>query len=111
MNSLSTRSKPKSNIVLNPGAQRKQHVSPHPRQHHLHVRTRATGHCTPYTAVKDTMLTIAPGEFVSVVGPTGCGKSTLLNIAPGLLAPSSGRVTVFDTPLAGASNRQAGYMF
>ena len=57
------------------------------------------------------MLTIAPGEFVSVVGPTGCGKSTLLNIAPGLLAPSSGRVTVFDTPLAGASNRQAGYMF
>ena len=26
-----------------------------------------------YTAVADTTLAIAPGEFVSVVGPTGCG--------------------------------------
>ncbi len=26
-----------------------------------------------YTAVKDTTLRVAPGEFVSVVGPTGCG--------------------------------------
>ena len=39
-----------------------------------------------YTAVKDTTLRIAPGEFVSVVGPTGCGKSTLLNVGAGLLA-------------------------
>ena len=37
-----------------------------------------------YTAVRDTTLAIAPGEFVSVVGPTGCGKSTLLNVAAGL---------------------------
>ena len=44
-----------------------------------------------YTAVSDTSLAIAPGEFVSVVGPTGCGKSTLLNVGAGLLAPSSGR--------------------
>jgi NitT/TauT family transport system ATP-binding protein len=35
---------------------------------------------------------VAPGEFVSVVGPTGCGKSTLLNVGAGLLAPSRGRV-------------------
>jgi NitT/TauT family transport system ATP-binding protein len=34
-----------------------------------------------YTAVRDTTLRVAPGEFVSVVGPTGCGKSTLLNVA------------------------------
>src|SRR6185436_13933887 len=43
-----------------------------------------------YTAVKDVSLSIADGEFVSVVGPTGCGKSTLLNVAAGLLKPSSG---------------------
>ncbi len=43
-----------------------------------------------YTAVRDVTLDIAPGEFVSVVGPTGCGKSTLLNVAAGLLEPSSG---------------------
>ena len=63
-----------------------------------------------YTAVTDTTLSIAPGEFVSVVGPTGCGKSTLLNLAAGLLATSSGHVRVEGATLAGL-NRRAGYMF
>ncbi|KAA6133102.1 MULTISPECIES: ABC transporter ATP-binding protein [Cupriavidus] len=63
-----------------------------------------------YTAVKDVSLAIAPGEFVSVVGPTGCGKSTLLNVGAGLLAPSSGQVRVFGEPLTGI-NARAGYMF
>lgn len=63
-----------------------------------------------YTAVADTQLHIAPGEFVSVVGPTGCGKSTLLNVGAGLLEPSSGSVRVFGEPLHGI-NRRAGYMF
>ena len=64
----------------------------------------------PYTAVRDTTLAIAPGEFVSVVGPTGCGKSTLLNVAAGLLAPSAGIVRVHGETLAGI-NAHAGYMF
>jgi len=63
-----------------------------------------------YTAISDVTLAVGAGEFVSVVGPTGCGKSTLLNVAAGLLAPSSGTVAVFGTPLAGI-NRRAGYMF
>ncbi|MGY8524150.1 ABC transporter ATP-binding protein [Paracidovorax citrulli] len=63
-----------------------------------------------YTAVKDVSLSIAPGEFVSVVGPTGCGKSTLLNVGAGLLAPSTGEVKVFGEPLTGI-NARAGYMF
>jgi NitT/TauT family transport system ATP-binding protein len=63
-----------------------------------------------YTAVRDVTLDVAPGEFVSVVGPTGCGKSTLLNVAAGLLEPSSGTVHVFGAPLLGI-NRRAGYMF
>ena len=63
-----------------------------------------------YTAVKDATLTVAAGEFVSVVGPTGCGKSTLLNVAAGLLQPSSGHVRVQGAPLSGI-NRRAGYMF
>jgi NitT/TauT family transport system ATP-binding protein len=71
------------------------------------------GRSEPYTAVADTTLAVAKGEFVSVVGPTGCGKSTLLNVAAGLLAPSSGTVEVFGTPLLAAAgvNRRAGYMF
>jgi NitT/TauT family transport system ATP-binding protein len=63
-----------------------------------------------YTAVRDVTLTVAAGEFVSVVGPTGCGKSTLLNVAAGLLAPSSGAVHSFGQALAGV-NARAGYMF
>ena len=63
-----------------------------------------------YTAVSSTTLNVAPGEFVSVVGPTGCGKSTLLNVAAGLLRPSSGDIRVFGEPLRGINSR-AGYMF
>ena len=63
-----------------------------------------------YTAIRDTTLRVAPGEFVSVVGPTGCGKSTLLNVAVGLLEPSAGRAEVFGEPLGGL-NRKAGYLF
>src|ERR1041385_1579984 len=63
-----------------------------------------------YTAVRNTTLQVAPGEFVSVVGPTGCGKSTLLNVAVGLLQPSAGTTRVYGEPLAGL-NRKAGYLF
>src|SRR5262245_38122250 len=63
-----------------------------------------------YTAVRNTTLRVAAGEFVSVIGPTGCGKSTLLNVAAGLLEPSGGSVTVFGDRLIGL-NRHAGYLF
>ena len=63
-----------------------------------------------YTAIRDATLTVRPGEFVSVVGPTGCGKSTLLNVAAGLLAPSAGGVRIDGEPLEGL-NREAGYIF
>ena len=63
-----------------------------------------------YTAVQEVSLSVAAGEFVSVVGPTGCGKSTLLNVGAGLLQPSTGAVRVFGQPLQGINTR-AGYMF
>ncbi len=75
----------------------------------LTVAFRLTGGAV-YTAVRDTSLKVAEGEFVSIVGPTGCGKSTLLNAAAGLLAPSSGRVEIFGNALTGL-NRTAGYLF
>lgn len=63
-----------------------------------------------YTAVERASLSVADGEFVSIVGPTGCGKSTLLNVAAGLLVPSSGKAEIFGRGLDGL-NRQAGYLF
>src|SRR5438046_4129143 len=63
-----------------------------------------------YAAVERASLSVGDGEFVAIVGPTGCGKSTLLNVAAGLVSPSSGRIDIFGTPLAGL-NRQAGYLF
>src|SRR5487761_2784068 len=63
-----------------------------------------------YTAIADVSLTVADGEFLSVVGPTGCGKSTILNMIAGLLTPSEGSVSVFGEPLR-SLNRQVGYLF
>ena len=37
-------------------------------------------------------LTIAQGEFVSIIGPSGCGKSTLLHLLATLDAPDSGEI-------------------
>jgi NitT/TauT family transport system ATP-binding protein len=37
-------------------------------------------------------LSIAEGEFVTIVGPSGCGKSTLLNLIVGLLRSSTGQI-------------------
>ncbi|WP_353475760.1 ABC transporter ATP-binding protein (plasmid) [Salipiger sp. H15] len=45
-------------------------------------------------ALQDMDLTIRQGEFVSLLGPSGCGKSTALRMISGLLAPSSGQITV-----------------
>src|SRR5438477_10581419 len=48
----------------------------------------------PLRALDHVSLSIAEGEFVSVLGPSGCGKSTLMLIAAGLVPPSSGSVRV-----------------
>ncbi len=43
-------------------------------------------------ALTNTNVSVAAGEFVSIVGPSGCGKSTLLRLASGLIAPTSGSI-------------------
>ena len=43
-----------------------------------------------HTVFEDLWLSIAPGEFVCVIGHSGCGKSTILNILAGLDQPSEG---------------------
>lgn len=43
-------------------------------------------------AVAPCDLSVARGEFVSIIGPSGCGKSTLLRLASGLDKPTTGDI-------------------
>jgi NitT/TauT family transport system ATP-binding protein len=63
-----------------------------------------------YTALRDLDLTVAPGEFCSVVGPTGCGKSTALTLVSGLERPTAGTVRVHGEPVTGVTPG-VGFMF
>jgi ABC-2 type transport system ATP-binding protein len=45
-------------------------------------------------ALNDCTLSIPPGRLVGLVGPNGAGKSTLLGLACGLIAPTSGSISV-----------------
>ena len=60
-------------------------------------------------ALKDISLSVAPGEFVAIIGQSGCGKSTLLSLISGILEPTDGAVLVDGVPVAGPS-RKVGYM-
>jgi NitT/TauT family transport system ATP-binding protein len=53
-------------------------------------------------ALTDINLSIASGEFVSLIGPSGCGKSTLLRLIANLIEPTSG-----DLIVNGKSAKQA----
>lgn len=53
---------------------------------------------TTVQALQNIDLSVAAGEFVTLVGPSGCGKSTLLMIAAGLEQPSAGVVLVDGHP-------------
>jgi NitT/TauT family transport system ATP-binding protein len=60
-------------------------------------------------ALRDTSFSIAPGEFVAIIGQSGCGKSTLLSLISGILKPTDGVVLVDGKPVNGPS-RKVGYM-
>lgn len=71
------------------------------------------------SVLKDVLLSIAEGEFVSIVGTSGSGKTTLLNIIGGLDRAWEGEVEVAghamgklgDRALSALRNRKIGFVF
>ncbi len=64
------------------------------------------------TALDGIDLTIASGEFVSLIGPSGCGKSTLLRLIGDLTSPTAGEVRVNGKPARQARlDRDYGMVF
>src|SRR5438046_1165204 len=55
-------------------------------------------------------LSLAEGEFVSIVGTSASGKTTLLKVAAGLVAPGGGAVQMGGVPVKGFS-REAAIVF
>src|SRR5690606_6503359 len=70
-------------------------------------------------ALAGVSLTVAPNEYVAIMGPSGSGKSTLMNIIGCLDTPTSGeyflngqRVSeMTDNELAVVRNREIGFVF
>jgi nitrate/nitrite transport system ATP-binding protein len=55
----------------------------------------------PRLVLRNVSLSIARGEFVSMLGAMGSGKSTLLGIIAGLMPADAGTVTIDGRPVTG----------
>ncbi len=60
-----------------------------------------------FPALRDIHLTVAQGEFVTLIGHSGCGKSTLLNLIAGLSRPSAGVLLCADREIKGPGPERA----
>ncbi|PYC77189.1 ABC transporter ATP-binding protein [Streptomyces tateyamensis] len=58
------------------------------------------------TALDEVSLTVAPGEFLAVAGPSGSGKSSLLAVAATLLTPDRGQVLIDGQDTGALSPRE-----
>jgi putative ABC transport system ATP-binding protein len=71
-----------------------------------------------FAAVDGVDLSVAEGDFVTIVGKSGSGKSTLMNMTVGLLRPDGGNIffegtdlfSLTDDEMSSIRNRNIGYV-
>ncbi|PSP37118.1 ABC transporter ATP-binding protein [Halobacteriales archaeon QH_2_66_30] len=65
------------------------------------------------TAVDDVSLSVADGEFFTLVGPSGCGKTTTLRLVGGFEEPTEGTIRLGGADAAGVppEDRDVGVVF
>ena len=61
-------------------------------------------------ALNNVDLTVAPGEFVLILGPSGSGKSTLLSLMGGLDKPSAGTIVFDEQPIQTFGENQLAHL-
>ena len=69
-----------------------------------------TRHFGDVVAVSGVNLRVDGGEVVGLVGANGSGKTTLIRMLLGLLAPTSGTVSLFGAPPAREARARVGYV-
>jgi ABC-type branched-subunit amino acid transport system ATPase component/ABC-type branched-subunit amino acid transport system permease subunit len=57
-------------------------------------------------AVNDVSFDVKPKEIVALIGPNGAGKSTTFNLITGVLAPTSGKISVLGKPVEQAAPQE-----
>ncbi len=60
---------------------------------------RVSKHYGSVRALDDVSLSVAGGEFLTLLGPSGSGKTTLLMSIAGFVAPTAGRILLNDRPI------------
>ena len=60
-----------------------------------------------FPALRGINLTVAKGEFVTLIGHSGCGKSTLLNLIAGLTVPTNGVLLCANKEISGPGPERA----
>jgi ATP-binding cassette, subfamily B, bacterial len=78
-----------SNVRDLPGARRAPRFRGRIQFEHVHF-----AYNKDQPVLHDVSLTVEPGEFIALVGPTGSGKSTLISLIPRFYDPTQGRVGI-----------------
>ena len=61
-------------------------------------------------ALRGVSMTVHEGELVGLVGPNGSGKTTLVNVLSGTFPPTSGAISLNETPIVGSNPHRIAHL-